>query len=242
MPVLLDIPPDLAGRGIGPPASPRGLRLSLDTAEPWGGGSFVGRVEGAGLHDARQITVTVRCVAAWLDIAPQLVGQRTTLTPAAFYELRSRRRGIWLDEPIWAATVEVGALAEANWRAFRVAIPDGLPRAIEATFCAVRYTVEARRRRAIGHVTALVPVLVVEPRTLPVVRVEHTPTGDWRLIEWRAEHELATRVGSIAIAFDDRRPEDAPRPGETPEDELLRRLYGRTGKVDERSAGDDARR
>jgi hypothetical protein len=240
MSVLLDIPPDLGGRGIGPPSHARGLRISLDVAEPWGGGSFVGRVEAAGEHDARPVTVGLRCVGAWLDIAPQLVGQGSSLSPAAFYDLRSRRRGIWLDEPIWSTTVEVGSLEDANWRGFRIAVPDDLPRAIEGTFCAVRYAIEARRRRTIGHVSAVLPVLVVEPRTLPVIRIEHSPTGDWRLIEWRSEGEVGVAAGSIAISYDERRPEDAPRPGETPEDELLRRVYGRTGRIQKRPPGDDA--
>jgi len=227
MPVRLDVPPELMGRGIFPATAARGFRLSLDVAEPWGGGRIAGRVELAGEPDPRSITVGVTCHAAWIDVAPQVVGKGPRLSPAVLYDLRARHRGIWLDEPMWQARVEVGALDDANWRRFDVTVPEGLPRAVEGTFTAFRYAVTATRRRRLGQVTASVPILLVEERTVPVIRIERSPTASWRLIEWRAPAETGGRSDSVEIAFDERRPEDAPRDGETPEQELLRLVYRR---------------
>jgi hypothetical protein len=225
--VRLDVPPELMGRGIHPPAAGRGFRLSLDAAEPWCGGAISGRVELDGEPDPRPITVAVTCHAAWIDIAPQAVGKGRSFSPGAMYDLRARHRGIWLDEPMWQARVEVGALDDANWRRFAVTVPDGLPRAVEGTFTAFRYAVTATRRRRLGQVMASVPILLVEQRTVPVIRIERSPTASWRLIEWRAPDETGGRSESVEISFDERRPEDAPRAGETPEQELLRLVYRR---------------
>src|SRR3972149_3895946 len=40
-----DVPPELAGRGIAPTSNAHGFAISLDTAEPCGGGRIEGRVE-----------------------------------------------------------------------------------------------------------------------------------------------------------------------------------------------------
>jgi hypothetical protein len=67
---------------------------------------------------------------------------------------------------------------------------------------------------------------MVEAPTLPVVRIETTPIGSWRLLEWRSERETGGSGGPCSVAFEERRPEDMPLRGETREEELARRLHG----------------
>ena len=120
MSVRAGVPEEFGGRGIPPPTEARGFRLSLDVAEPWGGGTIDGRVESipGRRADARPLTVSVACTAAWVDIAPQLVG-RGRLGLSSAYELRARARPIWLDELIYRDEVEIGPLdGSANWRRF----------------------------------------------------------------------------------------------------------------------------
>lgn len=225
MTVVLSIPGELMGRGIAPPGLPRDFRISLDAAEPWGGGTISGRVER--MSDARSprpLAVTVACQAAWIDIAPQLVGQGPKFSVGMFYELRQRRRGIWLDETLHEQRVEVEPLAEANWQRFAFTLPSDLPRAFEGTFCAFRYTVSATRRRTVGSTLAIVPVIIDEQRDEPIIRIETTPIGTWRLIEWRAADEVAAAHGSVAVEYAARKSDDLPRPGETRDEELLRRV------------------
>ena len=87
------VPEEFAGRGIPPPTDARGFRLSLDVAEPWAGGTIDGRVESIADRPAnpRPLTVTVSCIAAWVDVAPQLVG-RAGYGLGTAYELRARWR------------------------------------------------------------------------------------------------------------------------------------------------------
>ena len=229
MSVRAGIPEEFAGRGIPPPTEARGFRLSLDVAEPWGGGTIDGRVENiAGrAGDARPLTVSVSCCASWIDIAPQLVG-RSKLGLASAYELRARSRPIWLDEPIFRDHLEVGPLdGTANWRRFEFSLPSFLPRAFEGTMCAFRYTVEAVRPRAVGRSLSALPLILVERRSEPVVRVETTPIGTWRLFEWRSEGECDAHAGPVSVHFEPRALADMPKAGETRDDEILRR----TGRV-----------
>jgi hypothetical protein len=65
--------------------------------------------------------------------------------------------------------------------------------------------------------------LLVEPPTLPVVRVETSPIGTWRLLEWRSEADVGGVGGGCSVAFEARRPGDLPLPGETREAEIVRR-------------------
>jgi hypothetical protein len=229
MTVRAGVPDEFAGRGIPPPTEARGYRLSLDVAEPWGGGLIEGRVESIPDRPPRDrpIEVTVRCAAAWVDIAPQLVG-RAGLGLASAYELRARNRPIWLDDVIFEEKTLVAPLdGSANWRRFEFALPDFLPRAFEGTMCAVRYVVEASRSRALGKSLAALPLVIVEQRSEPVIRVETTPIGTWRLLEWRADGEQELSAGPIEVRFDPRSLADMPREGETRDDEIFRR----TGRV-----------
>ncbi len=222
--LLTDVPEHLQGRGIAPASAAGEFGLSLDVAEPWGGGRVEGRVEHRGKRrDPHGITVVLRCDACWLDVAPELVGQRRPGI-GTYWALRTRSVPIWLDEGVWAAAREVGALVEANWRHFDVTIPDELPRAVEGTFVAFRWRVEARRRRRVaGWAEASLPLLLDEPRTVPTVRVETSPIGTWRLLDWRSEQERDGAGGPCSVSYEERRPEDLPLPGETREQELARR-------------------
>ena len=114
----------------------------------------------------------VRCLAAWLDVAPELVGRKRLLSWSSYGSIRNRGIPIWLDEELFAEVAELEPLEEANWQRFAFGLPGELPRALEGTFVAFRWMVEARRRRLIGGDVATLPLLIDEPQTLPVVRVE----------------------------------------------------------------------
>lgn len=226
MSVLTDVPEELKFRGIEPLLEARAFAITLDTAQPCGGGRIEGRVERRRARDRRPISVTVRCNAAWLDVAPQLVGKKRLLSLTTYADIRNRAVPIWLDEELFAESVDVGALDEANWRSFSFVLPTELPRAVEGTFVSFRWRLEARRPRVLGSDLTSLPLLVVEPQTVPVVRVETSPIGTWRLLEWRSEHDLEASGGPCSVRYEERRSEDMPLPGETREKELARRTRG----------------
>jgi len=222
--VLTDVPDGLRFRGIPPAERARGFAISLDVAEPWGGGRIDGRVERRhGRSDRRPIAAEVRCSAAWLDVAPQLVGRKRLLSWTTYGDVRNRFVPIWLEEELFLERIDLRPLDDANWQPFSLALPDRLPRALEGTFVSFRWRVEARRARLVGNDLASLPLLLEEPRTLPVVRIETSPLGTWRLLEWKSEQEVEAAGGSCSVAYDERRPEDLPLPGETRERELVRR-------------------
>jgi hypothetical protein len=225
VPLAAEVPEELRFRGIEPPQDAQGFTITLDTAEPWGGGRIEGRVERRRGRDRRPITVTVRCAAAWLDVAPQLVGRKRLLSLTTYADIRNRGVPIWLDEELFAGSVDVGSLDEANWLQFSLPLPEALPRALEGTFVSFRWRVEARRRRRLGSDVASLPLLLVEPQTIPIVRIETTPIGSWRLLEWRAEQDIAGAGGPCSVEYEQRRSEDMPLPGETRETEFARRTH-----------------
>ena len=207
--LLTAVPERLFGRGIAPPQEARGFRITLDRAEPWGGGRIEGRVEAsAGRNGERPVTASVSCLAAWLDLAPQLVGKKSFFRLDTYWELRTRFP-VWLDEEAWTEQQELGDFESANWHAFQFTLPTELPRALEGTFVAFRYRVEARRRRRIGHETASVPLILEEPRTIPTVRVETSPIADWRLLEQRSSDERDGSAGRCSVAYEQRREDGA---------------------------------
>jgi hypothetical protein len=217
------VPDTLTFRGIEPPQAARGFAITLDEARPEGGGRLAGRVERRNRRrDARTVSVDVRCNACWIDIAPQLVGRERLVSWSTYAEIRNRHVPIWLDEEVFRASLEVGSLQDDNWRHFSFDLPEGLPRALEGTFVAFRWRIEARRARRLGTELASLPLLLVEAQNLPVVRVETSPIGTWRLLEWRAEHDVGAVAGPCSITFDARRPSDLPLPGETRDAELTR--------------------
>jgi hypothetical protein len=225
--VLTEIPDELRFRGIPPPEPAHGFQITLDRAEPWGGGQIEGRVERRGDdHDRRAIVVRVRCLAMWLEIAPQLVGREPLLSWSTLGDIRNRAVPIWLDEEAFVDSAEVGVLEQANWQPFAFDLPRELPRAFEGTFVAFRWIVEARRPRLVGGDVAGLPLLILEPLTLPVVRIETTPIGTWRLLEWRSELDIGGSAGPCSVSYEQRRAEDMPLPGETREQELARRVAG----------------
>jgi hypothetical protein len=222
--VITEIPDGLRFRGISPPEDAQGFRITLDRAEPWGGGHIEGRVERRSEgYDRRPVFVRVRCLAAWLDLPPQLVGRKRLLSWSAYGDIRNRAVPVWLDEEVFMEGAEVGPLEQVNWQHFAFDLPGWLPRALEGTFVAFRWRIEARRPRLIGSDVAAVPLLIREPSTLPIVRVETSPIGTWRLLEWKSEHDADGSAGPCSVAYDPRRAEDMPLPGETREQELARR-------------------
>lgn len=222
--LFTDVPEALHGRGIEPPRDAHGFTISLDTAEPWGGGRIEGRVEAReGRHDPHPVTVAARCLASWLDVPPQLVGQKPLLRLDTYWEIRMRSVPIWIDDEVWLERFELGSLVDVNWLHFGIDLPRELPRAVEGTFVSFRWRIEASRPRRVGRDTAAMPLLLVEPRKIPTVRVETSPIGTWRLLEWRSEEERDGAGGPCSVSYEERRPEDMPLPGETPEQELRRR-------------------
>ena len=190
MTLVTHVPDDFSGRGIEQPQTAHGFTISLDTAEPWGGGRIEGRVEAReGRRDPRPVTVAVKCLASWLDVSPQLVGQKPFFRIDTYWELRMRAVPIWIDDEVWLERWEIGHLGETNWLHFALELPPELPRAFEGTFVSFRWQVAASRPRRIGRETASLPLLLAEPRTLPVVRIETSPLGHWRLLEWSSEEE-----------------------------------------------------
>jgi hypothetical protein len=221
--ILTEVPDALLGQQIERAQHARGFALTLDTAEPWGGGRVAGRVEARErTRGSRPVIVSALCQAAWLDTAPQLVGQKR-FGPMTFWDVRTRGVPIWVEEEVFLEREEIGDLASANWLHFELDLPPDVPRAFEGTFVAFRWRVEARRARRIGSELASLPLLVEEEHVHPVVRVETSPLGTWRLLEWSADGERDTHAGPCAVSYEERRPEDLPGPNETREDERRRR-------------------
>lgn len=227
MSLVTQVPDDLRFRGIEPPLDARGFGISLDEADPEGGGHIAGRVERHNQRrDNRPVIVEVRCDACWVDVAPQLVGRKRLSHWSTYAEIRNRHVPIWLEEEIFREELNVGPLDDDNWRPFAFDLPADVPRALEGTFVAFRWRVVARRARRIGAEHASVPLLYVEPQNVPVVRVETSPIGSWRLLEWRADNDVGGSAGPCSITFDPRRQTDLPLPGETRDSELARRKSG----------------
>lgn len=209
MTILTDVPDELSWRGIERPRPARSFAITLDRAEPWAGGQIAGRVElRSNVRDDRPVTVSATCRACWLDIAPELVGKRSIFRPTAFWSLRMQGIPIWLDEQVWLARLDVGDLASENWRRFTLEVPPGAPRAFEGTFVAFRYAIEARRRGRLRSEIASCPILVVEQRTIPVVRVETSPLGEWRLLEHRSEAESDGAAEPCSVRYEARAPDE----------------------------------
>jgi hypothetical protein len=218
------VPDALTFRGIEPPLTARGFTITLDEAQPQGGGRIAGRVERLNRRrDPRPVRVDVHCDACWMDIAPQLVGRERLTSWTTFAEIRNRHVPIWLEEQVFRAEIDAGPLEDDNWRQFSFELPERLPRALEGTFVAFRWRIEARRARRLGTEHTSLPLLLVEAQNLPVVRVETSPIGTWRLLEWHSENEVGGSAGPCSVAFEARRPADLPLPGETREAEIVRR-------------------
>jgi hypothetical protein len=223
--LLTDIPEPLRFRGIEPPQEARGFGISLDQAEPAGGGRITGRVERRNRRrDRRPVFVDVTCAAHWLDVAPEFVGRKGIFSWSAYGDMRNKFVPIWLDEQVFRTELDVGPLEESNWRQFSFQLPQGLPRALEGTFVAFRWRIGARRARRVGAERASLPLLIIEAQQLPVVRVETSPIGTWRLLEWRSEHDAGGVGGRCSVTYEARRQDDLPLPGETREAELARRV------------------
>lgn len=224
MSLVTVVPEALRFHGIEPPQEAPGFAITLDQAEPQGGGRIAGRVERRHQRrDGRPVGVEIRCEACWMDIAPQYVGRKGLLTWSAYGDMRNKVVPVWLEEELFSERLDVGPLDDANWRHFSFDLPEGLPRALEGTFVGFRWRIEARRARRVGTEIASLPLILLEAQTFPVVRVESSPIGTWRLLEWRSEKDVGASGGPCSIAYEVRRPADLPLPGETREAELARR-------------------
>lgn len=221
--VVTEVPDSLRFHGIAPAQPARSFAITLDQAQLEAGGRIAGRVERRNeRRDSRPVVADVHCHACWVDIAPQFVGRKRVWSWSAPGDMRNRFIPVWLDEEIYRDELEVGPLDDTNWRHFEFAIPEEVPRAFEGTFVAFRWRVQARRARRIGHELASLPLLLDEPQDEPVVRIETSPIGTWRLLEWRSKDEVGGSAGPCSVTYEPRRPEDLPHPGETREAELQR--------------------
>jgi hypothetical protein len=225
--LLTAVPESLRLHGIEPPQEARGFAIVLDEAQPQRGGRIAGRIERrGGRRNQRPIHVEVRCDACWVDVAPQFVGRKRVLSWSAMGDMRNRFVPVWFDQQLFRGRLDLGSLEELNWRHFSFELPEDVPRALEGTFVAFRWRVQARRKRLVGAETASLPLLLQEPQSVPVVRVETSPLGTWRLLEWRSEHDVGGAFGPCSVSYEARRAADLPRPGENRETELAR-LAGR---------------
>ena len=223
MSLVTEVPESLRFHGIEPARDSRRFAITLDQAELEAGGRIAGRVERRDdRRDSRPLTVEIHCDACWVDIAPQFVGRKRLWSWSAPADMRNRAIPVWLEEKAFQDSLEVGPLDEVNWRHFTFAIPEEVPRALEGTFVAFRWRVEARRARRIGHELASLPLLVLEPQDEPIVRVETSPIGTWRLLEWRSKNDVGGSAGPCSVTYEARRPEDLPLSGETRETEAQR--------------------
>jgi hypothetical protein len=223
VPLVTAVPEELKFHGIEPPLQAPGFAITLDAAQPQGGGRIAGRVERRGdRRDGRSVVVEVSCRACWLDVAPQFVGRKGLLHWSAYGDMRNKFIPIWLDETLVSERLDIGSLEAVNWRPFSFELPEELPRALEGTFVAFRWRIEARRARRVGAQLASLPLLLDEPQVLPVVRVETSPIGTWRLLDWRSEQDLGASGRSCSISYENRLPANLPLPGESREDERAR--------------------
>ncbi len=116
---------------------PRSFHIELGEAVLEGGGVIAGRVHrDAELPDG-SLVLTVRCVEAWRQAPPATMIVATTRA----------RPPRWTYNELWSARQELRGLHEAHWLPFRIAIPTGLPVAVEARSIAWRYEIEVRRSR-----------------------------------------------------------------------------------------------
>ena len=75
-------------------------------------------------------------------------------------------------------------------------------RLFEGRVVAVRWRLEARRSRRLGRTRTSIPLLIVEERTEPVVRVETSPLGTWRVSSLRGPAEEALETGPCSVRYE----------------------------------------
>ena len=115
--------------------SARAASRSRSTSRAVGLGTVEGRVEARERrHDPHPVVLKVRCLVSWLDVPPQLVGQKPLLRLSTYWDIRMRAVPIWIDEEVWLERWELGDLASTNWLHFSIELPPDLPRALEGTF------------------------------------------------------------------------------------------------------------
>ena len=77
--------------------------------------------------------------------------------------------------------------------------------------------------RRVGHDTTSLPLILLEPLTRPIVRVETSPLGSWRLLQWKSDADRDALAGPCAITFEERVRTTCPSPVRRAEQELKRR-------------------
>ena len=114
-----------------------GFHIELGEAVLEGGGVIAGRVHrDADLPDS-PLLLTARCIETWRQAPPAAMVVATTRA----------RPPRWHHSELWSTRLELTGLHDAHWVRFEIAIPPGLPVAVEARSIAWRYEIEVRRPR-----------------------------------------------------------------------------------------------
>jgi hypothetical protein len=111
----------------------RRFHIELTEVDVQGGGQVAGRVHLQPGHVGAALVITCRCLEAWR-------------TNGRGRLLNLRHPPLWRTVCIWSQSVPTEWPAGQHWAAFRFALPDRLPPAVEARSIAWRYEVEARHR------------------------------------------------------------------------------------------------
>ena len=173
-------------------------------------------------HDRRPISVRVRCTAS-LARRRAAAGRARSGCSAwtTYWDIRTRGVPVWLDEEVFRRSPSWGRSTRRTGCTSPSDLPGELPDAVEGTFVAFRWTVEARRQRLLGSDVGALPLL---RRAADDARRScgDEPDRIWRLLEWRSELDVAGSGGPCSVTYEERRAEDMPLPGEAREQELAR--------------------
>ncbi len=112
----------------------RHFHIELADAVLEGGGQIHGRVHVAD-GATRAVEVIARCEESWR---------------VNFRFRHHRQPPLWRTEPLWREELTVACEPDRRWHPFAIAIPPGLPTAVEGHIVCWRYEIEARRHARLG--------------------------------------------------------------------------------------------
>jgi len=205
--LVTEVDKTLWGRSIEEPRLSSSAHISLDLAQPWGGGRIEGRVDAYRKDQSGRYRVTVSCAAAWLDEAPQTPGKEGTRgSPISSILMHGMGIKIWLDEQFWAGQADLGELSGKNWLPFAFDLPGELPRAFEGHHVSFRWRIAARRQRGIWRSETSLPLILRDDRRIPTVRIETSPVGTWRFTTTRNDAEHDSVGAGCSVRYEDPRP------------------------------------
>ncbi len=162
MPLVTAVPDELKFHGIEPPLQAPGFAIALDAAQPQGAGRIAGRVERRGdRRDGRPVIVEVCCHGL---LAGCRASVRRAQGPAALVGVRRHAEQVHTRlarrDALFRAARDRLARGLPIGGPSRSSSPEGLPRALEGTFVAFRWRIEARRARRVGAQAGVAAVAV----------------------------------------------------------------------------------